>query len=292
MTRDQANEVCAAHLLPAISDLYGLEGYTIRLIGGHKGGRNLVYSCDRQGADGRVIRVAFLPDRSREHLLGEVEFIRYLADRGGSVANVITSRNGSLLEELSHGGHRFYVCVFEKAKGKLLRENGYRYRPGVPISEYYYNCGKTLGKLHQLSKEYTPIHRRYSFFDKYNPQYIHELIPRSFSLLKERMIELLEALEELERSPESFGMIHFDYNDGNYAIDFDTGQITVFDFDNSCFGWYMYDVAASAGRSWRTTSGRSWPDTEARPRSSPRCWTGYPCSYRSPSWRTSWTLSR
>lgn len=36
-------------------------------------------------------------------------------------------------------------------------------------------------------------------------------------------------------------MIHFDYNDGNYMIDFGTGQITVYDFDNSCFGWYMYD---------------------------------------------------
>ncbi|GCE12390.1 hypothetical protein KTT_22490 [Tengunoibacter tsumagoiensis] len=41
----------------------------------------------------------------------------------------------------------------------------------------------------------------------------------------------------------TFGMIRFDYNDGNYCIDFDTGQITVFDFDNSCFGWYMYDLA-------------------------------------------------
>ena len=38
-------------------------------------------------------------------------------------------------------------------------------------------------------------------------------------------------------------MIHFDYNDGNYHIDFDDGQITVFDFDNSCYGWYMYDLA-------------------------------------------------
>lgn len=26
-------------------------------------------------------------------------------------------------------------------------------------------------------------------------------------------------------------------------IDFDTGQITVYDFDNACFGWYLYDLA-------------------------------------------------
>jgi Ser/Thr protein kinase RdoA (MazF antagonist) len=58
------------------------------------------------------------------------------------------------------------------------------------------------------------------------------------------MVRLLTSLEELDRNLESFGMIHFDYNDGNYSIDFDTGQITVYDFDNSCFCWYLFDLAA------------------------------------------------
>jgi len=46
-------------------------------------------------------------------------------------------------------------------------------------------------------------------------------------------------------------MIHFDYNDGNYSIDFDTGQITVYDFDNSLFGWYMYNLADLWGNGQR-----------------------------------------
>jgi Ser/Thr protein kinase RdoA (MazF antagonist) len=47
-------------------------------------------------------------------------------------------------------------------------------------------------------------------------------------------------------------MIHFDYGDGNYMIDFDTGQITVYDFDDSCFCWYMYDLADlwKSGTGW------------------------------------------
>jgi len=125
----------------------------------------------------------------------------------------------------------------------LLAENNYRYREGVPITEYFYDCGKVLGKMHQLSKGYVPIHHRYSFFDKYNADYIDKLIPLSLSLLKEKIFELLKTLEELNRNREAFGMVHFDYSDGNYMIDFDTGQITVFDFDNSCFCWYMYDLA-------------------------------------------------
>ncbi|WP_240647523.1 phosphotransferase enzyme family protein [Paenibacillus nanensis] len=154
------------------------------------------------------------------------------------------------------------MTLFVKARGQRLADNNYRYRDGAPITEYYYNCGKALGNIHELSKGYTPVHRRNHFFDKYNAGTIHQLIPDSLSLLKERLAALLKALEGLDRSQESYGMIHFDYNDGNYMIDYDTGQITVYDFDNSCFGWYMYDLADL----WR--SGVGWiaaePDAEKR----------------------------
>lgn len=220
-----------------------MEGYETRLVKAHNGGRNVVYICEKEGAGAKVLRITFLHDRNREDFLAEVEYIRYLFGQGGSVADVVSSRNGNLLEEMTYDNHTFFICLFEKARGKLLVENNYRYRKEVPITEYYYNCGKVLGKLHQLSKRYTPVHRRYSFFEKYNAEYIDKLIPGSLSLLKEKLIELLKTLEGLDTNRESFGMIHFDYNDGNYTIDFDTGQITVFDFDNSCFGWYMYDLA-------------------------------------------------
>ncbi|MCC6167665.1 MAG: phosphotransferase [Caldilineaceae bacterium] len=252
MTYNEVIKIGDAYLLPLASELYGLEGYKTRPVEAHDGGRNVVYTCEKEGAGAKMLRIAFLNDRSREDLLGEVEYIRYLFEHGGSVSNVVSSRKGNLLEEIIHHNHTFYVCLFEKARGKRLVENNYRYREGVPITEYYYTCGKTLGKLHQLSKGYTPVHRRYSFFDKYTVDYIEELIPDSLSLLKEKLVQLIKTLEGLERNCESFGMIHFDYNDGNYTIDFDTGQITVFDFDNSCFGWYMYDLADL----WR--SGVGW----------------------------------
>ncbi|KGE17284.1 aminoglycoside phosphotransferase [Paenibacillus wynnii] len=224
--------------------MFGLDGYEIQLIPAHDGGRNVVYTCEKEGSNSKILRIAFLPDRSREDFLGEVEYIRYLFEHGGSVSNVISSRKGNLLEEINYNNNTLFICLFEKAKGKMLVESNYRYREGVPITEYYYNCGKVLGKMHQISKGYMPVRRRYSFFDKYNAEYIDKLIPGSLSLLKEKLVELLKTLEGLDRNQENFGMIHFDYNDGNYSIDFDTGQITVYDFDNSCFGWYMFDLAS------------------------------------------------
>ncbi|WP_445744972.1 phosphotransferase enzyme family protein [Paenibacillus sp. FSL L8-0470] len=233
-----------------------MEGYETALVKAHDGGRNVVYTCEKEGADAKILRIAFLPDRSREDFLGELEYIRYLFEHGGSVSDVVSSRKGNLLEEITHSHHIFFISLFKKAKGKMLVENNYQYREGAPITEYYYNCGKVLGKLHHISKEYTPIHRRYSFFDKYNAEYIDKLIPSSLSLLKKKLVGLLDTLQGLDRNQETFGLNHFDYNDGNYSIDFDTGQITVYDFDNSCYCWYMFDLASIWG------NGMGWIQSE------------------------------
>jgi Ser/Thr protein kinase RdoA (MazF antagonist) len=262
LTYNKVIKIAETDLLPQISELYGLEGYDIRQIEAHKGGRNAAYCCEKDGICEKIIRIAFLNDRSRNDLMGEVEYIRYLFEHGGSVSNVISSRKEHLLEEIAWNNHTYFICLFETARGKLLVENNYRYREGAPITEYYYNCGKILGKIHQLSKEYTPVYHRYSFLDKYNAEFIDKLIPSTLPLLKERMVQLITTLEGMDKNKESFGMVHFDYNDGNYMIDFDTGQLTVFDFDNSCYCWYMNDVASL----W--TNGVGWiqfeQDTDIR----------------------------
>lgn len=260
MTRNEVIKICDEFLLSTISKLYGLEGYRIGLISPHERGRNIVYTCEKEGSKTKILRISYLNDRNLEDYLGELEYIKYLYNHGGSVSNVISSLNGNDLEKIPYNRNAFFVSLFEKAKGKRLVENSYRYREGVEITEYYYNCGKVLGKLHQLSKGYTPVHSRYNFFDKYNENYIDELIPDTLSLLKTKLKELIKTLKNFNRSRANFGMIHFDYNDGNYSIDFDNGQITVYDFDNSCFGYYMYDLADL----W--TQGVGWIQFESDPK--------------------------
>ncbi|MEK4111575.1 Ser/Thr protein kinase RdoA (MazF antagonist) [Paenibacillus sp. DS2363] len=240
---NEAVNISNTHVLTLVPELFHLEGYNIQLIPPHEGGRNVVYTCEQEGRESLILRVSFLPDRKREDYIAELEYVRYLFEHGASVSNVVSSKKGHLLEEITYNEHTFFICMFVKAKGKLLVENHYQYREGVPLSEYYYNSGKVLGRMHQLSKGYTPVHRRHHLIDNYSGEYIDNLVPESFPLLKEKMVELLNTLQGLDTNQETFGMIHFDYNDGNYSIDFDTGQITVYDFDNSCFGWYMYDLA-------------------------------------------------
>ena len=260
INRNELIQIADSYILPTAASLYGLTGYEISVVRAYQGGRNLVYACEKAGTKTKMLRIIIANEkRSKEDLLAETEYVRYLYDNGGSVSNVLNSSNGNLVEEVAHNGYTFFLCLFEKAKGKQLPENSYRYREGVSINEYYYNCGKTLGKLHQLSKDYKPVHSRHNFTDsafRFNATYIDEMIPDSLILLKEKMFRLLEMLEGLNKSRESFGMIHFDYNDGNYSIDFDTGNLTVYDFDESCFYWYMFDLASV----W--VSGTGWIQSE------------------------------
>ena len=240
---DVATKLSDNYILPMAVELFALSAYAITRIEAHDGGRNIAYNCEKENCQGKILRIIYLKDRSKKDILAELEFVNYLANGGVHAAKAFPSQKENLLEAITYNGHTFYVCLFEKAKGKLLVENNYTYREGVPLSEYFYNCGKTLGKMHQLSKGYEPQHKRYSFFDKYTNEYIQKLIPERFLRIREKLLELIDELKKLEITNESFGLIHFDYCDGNYMIDFDNGQITVFDFDNACDCFYMFELA-------------------------------------------------
>jgi len=222
---------------------YNLDSYEFKRVSGHDGGRNIVFVCSQNGKNRFVQRVSPLGDREEKDYLAEVEFVHYLAQNGAPVADVIPSVNDKFVESIDCDGTTYYISLFACAKGMLISDNGYRYREGAPLSEYFYNTGKTLGRIHKLSKDFSPAYRRVSYFDKYNMGYINSLIPDTYAALKEAVAQRLEAFGALPVHKDCFGLVHFDFSDGNYHIDMDTGEITVFDFDNCLYCWYMFDLA-------------------------------------------------
>ena len=226
-----------------LKQLYALEGCTFTPVTGHEGGRNLIVIVSRNGEKQYVLRISGLGDRSENDYLAETEFVRFLAENGAPVADVIPSVQGRPVECLEADGKAIYVSLFAYAKGMLLADNGYRYREGAPLSEYFYNTGKALGAIHRLSKAYAPVHRRPDYFDKYNMEYLDRLIPDEYGELKTAVAKRLESFRALPQDNGCYGLIHFDFSDGNYHIDMETGAITVFDFDNCMNCWYMFDLA-------------------------------------------------
>ncbi len=209
----------------------------------HEGGRNRIYVIKNERSGKSILRLSRLGDRREEDYLAEVEFVHYLAKNRASVADVIPSVNGKLVERLEDSAIPVFVSMFGYAPGMLISDNGYRYREGAPLSEYFYNTGKTLGRIHALSKQYQPVHRRIDYTDKYNMEYIDQLIPDKYAELKKAIAERLNLFGTLPKDENVYGLVHFDFSDGNYHIDMCNGQITVFDFDNSMYCWYMFDLA-------------------------------------------------
>ena len=239
--------------------LFGMQDCKVRKIPSHEGGRNELYVFEKSETERYVLRVSALGDRTEDEYLAETEFVRYLAQNGAFVADVIPSANGKLVERIGTEKAPCFVSLFEYAPGMLISDNGYRYREGAPLSEYFYNTGKTLGKIHALSKRYAPLHRRVDYFDKYNMAYVDRLIPDTYAELKLAISARLDAFKTLPQDADSYGLVHFDFSDGNYHVDMQTGRITAFDFDNAMYCWYLFDLA----NLW--THGVGWCQFETDP---------------------------
>ncbi len=225
--------------------LFSLEDFDCHKVEDHEGGRNKIFICSKGGEKKFVLRISATGDRTENDYLAETEFVRFLAKNEAPVADVIPSVNGKLVEVLDDGAAPVFLSLFEYAKGMLLADNGYRYRDGATLEEYFFNTGKTLGKIHALSKNFEPVaaHHRQDYFDKYNMEYLGRLIPDKYSELKSAIAARLETFRVLPTDAQSYGLVHFDFSDGNYHIDMTTGNITVFDFDNCLYCWYMFDLA-------------------------------------------------
>lgn len=245
-------------IIEQVKQLFDIEDYTFTPVTGHEGGRNRIIIVSKNEDKQYILRIADLGDRSEKDYLAETEYVHYLAENGAPVADVIPSVNGRLVESMEAEGKTVYVSLFAYAKGMLLVDNGYRYREGASLDEYFYNTGKALGAIHRLSKEYEPVHPRQDYFDKYNMTYLNQLIPDEYSELKTAIAKRLDEFHVLPKDKDSYGMVHFDYSDGNYHVDMNTGEITVFDFDNCMNCWYMFDLA----NLWLHNEGWTWQEAD------------------------------
>ena len=65
--------------------------------------------------------------------------------------------------------------------------------------------------------------------------------------------KFIAELHALPQGTDAYGLIHNDFNDGNFTVDYDNGDLTVFDFDDCCYFWFVYDLACA----WEGGIGRT-----------------------------------
>jgi Ser/Thr protein kinase RdoA (MazF antagonist) len=201
------------------------------------GFESFMYEFERE--DGEfILRLAHSLRRTPELIQAEVDWINYLAVGGASVARAIYSHAGRLVEQIEDGqGGYFLATAFVKARGTPPWEYGWNQR-------LYETYGALLGRMHALSKDYMPgasISTRPQWDDPINLD-VMAYLPPTEKLVDKRFQELMDYLRGLPRERESYGLIHQDAHGMNLLVDAQ-GTITLFDFDDCVYSWFVNDIA-------------------------------------------------
>jgi Ser/Thr protein kinase RdoA (MazF antagonist) len=252
MDRTEITKICERDVLDTAARLFGTSNERLGKFEDSEGCANLVYYFERHGQE-RILRISFRSDRTVEHIQAELHFVNYLAENGVRLSKPVLSEDGNLLEVIHAAGIPFIAVSFVHGRGMRMPDNDYRYREGVPVREYFQNWGQVLGQMHRLTKAY----QRLSETVKRPEWYIWEPFTGfpygdRLPVIQTKYDRLVADLHALPKGVDSYGLVHFDFNDGNFTIDYDNGDITVFDFDDCCYFWFAFELASTweSGVGW------------------------------------------
>ena len=184
-----------------------------------------------------ILRISHSIRRNESLVQSEVDWINYLADHGISVSKAIVSQNGNLVEAVDdHQGGEFLATAFVKAQGETPWD---LWTPAL-----YETYGELIGKMHSLSQKYHPISPEMKRPEWDDPifDFVGQFLPESENKARSRFKTVCEYVNSLPKNNNTYGLIHQDAHGGNLLID-DKGVITLFDFDDCCYSWFINDIA-------------------------------------------------
>ena len=197
---------------------------------------SFIYEFERDGS-GYILRIGHSIRKSEALIQGEVDWINYLARGGVSVARAIPSESGQLVEVIDDGqGGQFLATAFVRATGQPPWDAGW-------TSERYENYGRLIGRMHALSVDYQPVSAwKRPEWEAESLNFIGQYLPASEVIAHQEYRSLLEHLSSLPKDKTSYGLVHQDAHQNNFFMDVD-GAITLFDFDDCAYSWFINDIA-------------------------------------------------
>ena len=221
-------------MLAQIVEKYGVTLEDLTPLDGFESFIYEVHQPDRES----ILRVSHSERRSEALILGEGDWINYLAKHGAGASQMYHSNDGNLVEKVSDGhGEYFLGTLFAKAPGVPPRQFGWS-------DTLYETYGRTIGQLHRLSMDYTPSDPR-----AIRPQWDDPIMgieaswmPAGNEIVLQKYQEIEARCRTLPQTREEYGLIHFDVHGGNFFVAPD-GSLHLFDFDDCNYSWYANDIA-------------------------------------------------
>jgi Ser/Thr protein kinase RdoA (MazF antagonist) len=220
-------------ILKESAHLYGTDANSAVLLSDME---NFVFSCGGTN-EPIIVRITHYSHRQKNALLGELDWMTYLSDGGIPLATPLHSIRGNLVEEIGSGEAQFAVTAFPKLPGQPILE------AGECTPQIFQQWGRVMGRMHALTKNYYPSYpsyRRSSWFENDILFNVENYIPGQ-AVIQRKLQSLMQNLQVLPQDSESYGLVHRDFTDVNFFVH--DHRIAVFDFDDSEYHWFIYDIA-------------------------------------------------
>ena len=224
-------------ILDRAIQIYQLNPTKTKLLDGFE---SFIFDVHKDGLD-LILRIGHNSRRTPELVQGESEFLNHLARGGLSVPQVWPSANGRLVEQIpTRDGSHFLLALTEDKKGHPPSSDDW----GPPL---FRSMGVFMGKLHRLSRGFnpsTPQFKRYDIEQDFDEMYQtgRRHLPAADQPILQAYLDTVEEIRRLPKSPESYGLCHVDFHRGNFFLT-RKGEITLFDFDDCQYAWFIYDIA-------------------------------------------------
>ena len=203
---------------------------------------NAVYPFAVQGKR-HFLRLAPVDEKQKGNLVGELEFLQYLDNAGYGAMKPVAAKNGELLLTLNTKWGGYYASVFEGVAGISIEDTDYREKIMIAY-------GKALGRLHNLSMEYQPENRKWSYADalawvkKTLAEYKNQCPEKGLLLekMQRKADEVEQELSKLKQTKETFGLVHYDFEPDNVFYNEEDNSCQVIDFEDGMYHFFMVDI--------------------------------------------------
>lgn len=193
-----------------------------------KASQNHTYLAANSIGERFAVRVT--PDRLKYHFArihDEQLFVNFLASSKCDVCQPVPSQGGSLVvheDELT-------MTVLKWARGSAIDFMSLRWMLDKRMVNTW---GRTFAQLHEASREFSLHHPDVAArIQKWNE--IHEGVLAT--------MEVHEADVLVQTDSKHFGIVHGDLNTSNFFFVEEESSLSIFDFDQTQQGWYLWDLA-------------------------------------------------
>lgn len=184
------------------------------------------------------LRLAPTDEKEFSQIAAEVEYILYLRRRGFPAMEPVPARSGEYVLSLETPFGPYTATAFFGVPGTPAED--------VPCTrEMLLHMGRTLGQMHLLGKDFSPS----------APRADHETILQSIRRILIRTHApsgLLSCWQRIQRAmaalpvtPDTYGLVHFDFEPDNVFWNAESKTCSVIDFDDAMYGFFSMDVEKS-----------------------------------------------